>query len=113
MKVLYVENNHSFIAAVKREFFRGFEVRVESTIKGAMSAFESENFDLVLCDFDLDDGKGRVVVESIRKIDHEIPIIAVSSHAKGNDELLKAGANLQCPKMEFGRINAVIREVMK
>jgi DNA-binding response OmpR family regulator len=83
------------------------------SISAAHIAIRAGHFDLLLVDFDLDDGKGAELVQSLRSSGHPIVIIAVSARSEGNDALVKAGANAVCSKMEFDGIQGVIDTVMK
>lgn len=111
MKILYVENHPHFITAVRKEFLSGHEVFDFPTVAGALQAFGSGEYDLVLSDYDLDEGKGSELVAAIRGKNKLIPIIAVSSHDKGNAEMLEAGANAECSKMAFRELANVIQTV--
>lgn len=113
MKILFVENHEAFSKAVTKEFLHEHEVIVVVSNKEAISVFRSDIFDLVLSDYDLDDGKGDQVVSEIREVNSNIPIIAVSSHDEGNNAMLAAGANAICGKMKFRNINQVIEEILK
>ncbi|MCG7499705.1 response regulator [Vibrio sp. Of7-15] len=110
MNIFYVENHQAFIAAVKREFLLDHNIHVVGNVCSAKEEF-NDSYDLVLCDYDLDDGKGTEVITHIRKINSKIPIIAVSSHEKGNKLLVKAGANSICSKMEFRLLPNCIRKL--
>lgn len=70
---------------------------------------------MVLCDYDLDDGKGDEFVRECRGSTRTgrpcLPIIAVSSHETGNAALVRAGASAVCSKMEFERIGGVIESL--
>jgi len=79
----------------------------------ANQAIEQDVFDLLLVDFDLDDGKGDVLIRELRPAHNSVPIIGVSSHEKGNTALVKAGATAICSKMDFDGIQKVIDEVVK
>ena len=68
----------------------------------------SGGFELILSDYDLDDGKGEEFVRECRATNPRLPIIAVSSHDAGNAALVRAGATAVCSKMEFDRIQMVI-----
>ena len=48
-------------------------------------------FDLLLVDYDLDDGKGDVLVKELLASGNTTPIIAVSSHDEGNATLRPSG----------------------
>jgi DNA-binding response OmpR family regulator len=111
MKILYVENNRHFYEAVKKEFQSEHELHNEVSVTGAKASYESSSFDLVLVDYDLDDGKGDKVVIYIRARDQEIPILAVSSHEMGNRKMLSAGATSSCEKMKFRSISEQINNV--
>ncbi len=91
-----------------RQFLRGHRVTVIPTIQDAVAALSSSQFDLILSDFDLDDGKGDEFVCKCRTRFPHVPIVAVSAHDTGNTALLKAGASAVCGKMEFDRIEQVI-----
>jgi len=112
MKVLYVENHAVFASNVIREFLAQHTVKVSPSLSEARDALRSAEFDLLLVDFDLDDGKGDELVRELRDLGWEVPIIAASSHDQGNQALLRAGANAVCAKMDFGRIQNVIATVV-
>ena len=113
MNVLYVENNVHFYNAVKKEFFSEYKLSSVPTIREAIEELAENQYDLVLVDYDLDDGKGVVLVKEIRKTNNKIPIIAVSSHEEGNSEMLCSGANAYCKKLDFKNIISVIQGVLQ
>ena len=78
------------------------------SLSAARSSLASGTYDLVLSDYDLDDGKGEEFVRECRAAFPGLPIIAVSSHEAGNSALTSAGASAVCSKMEFDRIQQVI-----
>jgi DNA-binding NtrC family response regulator len=86
---------------------------VVPSLAAARSSLASGGFDLVLSDYDFDDGKGEEFVRDCRAIHPLLPIIAVSSHEAGNTALIAAGASAVCSKMEFDRIQQVIRSVQE
>lgn len=108
MKILYLENHAIFAAQVSREFLSAHRVAVVPSLSAARSVFTSGRFDLVLSDYDLDDGKGEEFVRECRATHPWLPIIGVSSHDAGNAALLAAGATAVCSKMDFDRIEKVI-----
>jgi DNA-binding response OmpR family regulator len=108
VNILYLENHSVFAEQVTRQFLRAHCVTVVPSLAAARSAFATGNFDLVLSDYDLDDGKGETFVRECRTTNPKVPIIAVSSHDEGNAALVAAGASAICSKMQFDRINEVI-----
>ena len=78
----------------------------------ARQSLAQEAFDLLIVDYDLDDGKGDEIVRMCRVLHPNVKIIASSSHDAGNTALVKAGASAVCGKMEFNRIQAVIESVV-
>ena len=108
MKILFVENHQVFAANVTRQFLSAHEVIVVPTIAEARKARSADTFDLVLVDYDLDDGKGDTFIREIRAAGDCIIIVGVSSHAEGNRALLRAGASAICSKMQFDGIQSVI-----
>lgn len=113
MKILYLENHAVFAEQVTRQFLKEHSVTVVPTIAAARGALTSGTYELVLSDYDLDDGKGDEFVRECRARHPALPIIAVSSHEAGNSALLRAGASAVCGKMEFNRIQEVINDLRK
>jgi len=109
VNILYLENHAVFAEQVRRQFLGAHRVTVVPSLAAARRAIASGGFDLVLSDYDLDDGKGDMFVRECRATEPRLPIIAVSSHEAGNAALVAAGASAVCSKMEFDRIQQVIR----
>ena len=112
MNILYVENHSVFAATVIRQFLSQHLVTLVPSKSAALLAMKSEKFDLLLVDFDLDDGKGNELVTMLRQAGNNTPIIGVSSHDDGNAALLKAGATAVCCKMQFDEIQAVMDSIL-
>jgi atypical dual specificity phosphatase len=111
MRILYVENHAVFAANVINQFLAQHAVTVASSLTEARRALEVGSFDLLLVDYDLDDGKGDALLNELRASGKAIPAIAVSSHEEGNLALLRAGAVAVCSKMQFDRIQSLIDTV--
>jgi DNA-binding response OmpR family regulator len=112
MKILYVENHHVFAETVISEFLSEHEVTVVPSLAGARRVFTTQKYNLVLVDYDLDDGKGVELVKEIRALNEKFPIIGVSSHQQGNEDMLRAGASAICSKMEFDQIQEILETVL-
>jgi len=108
VNILYLENHAIFAEQVTRQFLSPHRVIVVSSLSAARRTFASGDFDLVLSDYDLDDGKGEEFVRECRAAHPRLPIIAASSHDEGNAALVKAGASAVCSKMDFHTIQQVI-----
>ena len=108
MKILLVENHPHFTKAVVKEFLFEHDVVVAPSLTEAKARFSELEFDLFMSDYDLDDGKGDEFVRHLRAAGNRKPVIAISSHEKGNKAILEAGANTTCSKMSFRNINEVI-----
>ena len=104
MRILWVENHPRFVAVVRQQFLAGHELTVVPSIEAARAAADGGTFDAALVDFDLDDGKGDVLVRELRERFPGLAIVATSSHEEGNQALAAAGANAVCGKLEFDRI---------
>jgi len=104
MKILYVENHAIFAEQVCREFLSAHEVKVVSSIAGALEELIAENYDLAIVDYDLDDGKGDELVRICRFKHPTLKIIAGSSHEPGNAALVRAGASAVCGKMSLTKL---------
>lgn len=112
MKILFVENHARFAVITVKAFLSSHEVEVVPNMALAREALLANRFDAVLIDYDLDDGKGAELIADIQKQASRPIIIAVSSHAAGNDILLQAGADAVCSKMQFKDIEDVIAQAV-
>src|SRR5258705_5561473 len=104
MKILFVENHSIFAHQAKIHFLSAYQVTVVPSLSLARSSLAANQFDLLLIDYDLDDGKGEELVHELRKAGNKIRIIGVSAREEGNAALLHAGVDAICGKMEFNRI---------
>ena len=108
MNILYLGNHAVFAEQVARQFLAVHRVTVVPSLSAARSALASGSYDLVISDYDLDDGKGEEFVRECHAAHPSLPIIAASSHDAGNAALVRAGASAVCGKMEFDHIQEVI-----
>jgi DNA-binding response OmpR family regulator len=108
LKILFVENHSIFVRQVTNLFLSKHEVTVVPNLSEARSSLIFDHFDLLLVDYDLDDGKGATLVRELRDAGNKIRIIGVSAREEGNAALLQAGADVICSKMEFNRIEELI-----
>ena len=111
MRILYLENHAVFAANVIGQFLSRHSVTVAPSLADARRALDTGSFDLLLVDYDLDDGKGDALVKELYASSRPMLAIGVSSHDEGNAALLRAGAVAVCSKMHFDRIQSVIDSV--
>ena len=88
MKTLYVENHERFSRIVTEQFLAGHEITITPRMSEANALMEEEDFDLVLVDYDLDDGKGAEIAFRIVASESRSRVIAVSSRGDGNDFMM-------------------------
>ena len=108
MKILFVENHQVFAKIVVTQFLSHYEVTQVPTVTRAISLLQQNSYDLLLVDYDLDDGKGDQVVHMAKQLVPKPRIIGISSHERGNSNLRDAGADATCSKMHFAEIGSVI-----
>ena len=108
MKILFVENHSIFARQVVDCFLSAHEVMIVPDLLSARARLAADRYDVVLMDYDLDDGKGEELVRELRRAGNKIRIIGVSAREDGNAALLQAGADAICSKMNFDRIREVI-----
>jgi len=113
MRILYVENHAAFAETVRQKFLSQHLVKIVPSLSAAREQMHGNEFDLLLVDYDLDDGKGAELVREVRACANRIAIIGVSSHEEGNAALLQAGADAICSKMDFDQIQSVIEHIAK
>jgi CheY-like chemotaxis protein len=113
MQVLWVENHAVFARLAGRQFLSGHSITVVPSLAEARQALGGQDFDVVLLDYDLDDGKGVSLVPFVRQRPGRPVVIAASAHEAGNEALLQAGADAVCAKARFAMIEAVIAEAVQ
>jgi DNA-binding response OmpR family regulator len=92
MELLWVENHPQF-TRFARPFLAEYSVTIVPSLAAARAALGQTRFDMVLVDFDLDDGKGTELVRELVAGTGRPLIVATASHADGNTALLQAGAD--------------------
>jgi DNA-binding response OmpR family regulator len=108
MKILFVENHSVFAQQVITHILSAHQVTVVPSLSEARLSLAAKQFDLLLVDYDLDDGKGEELVRELRTAGNKIRIVGVSAREEGNAALLHAGVDAICSKMEFDRIQELI-----
>lgn len=108
MKILFVENHSIFAKQVINCFLSEHSVTVISSIAAARSDLTTNKYDVLLVDYDLDDGKGDELIHELRNQNSKLRIIGVSAHDRGNKALLEAGADAICSKMNFDHIQEIL-----
>jgi DNA-binding NarL/FixJ family response regulator len=108
MRILYVENHESFAKQVCKAFLGAHEVEITPTLAGARATITAGVWDVVLIDYDLDDGKG---IELVRELAAQRPrpyLVAVSAYEERNEAMKQAGADAACGKLQFSQIGSFL-----
>jgi DNA-binding response OmpR family regulator len=113
MKILFVENHERFAKLVVKKLLAAHNVIVVPSLQLARQELDKETFDVVLIDYDLDDGKGSTLVGELAHKTGRPYLIAVSSHMKGNNALLKAGVDAVCCKEEIAKIESMLNNLIE
>ena len=108
MKILFVENHSIFAKQVINCFLSAHQVTVVPSLAGAREHLNMNDYDVLLVDYDLDDGKGEKLIRELRARQSTLRIIGVSAHQRGNAALLEAGADAICGKMDFDKIQKIL-----
>ncbi len=108
MKILLVENHETFAAVVTEQFLAEHDVRIVASMFEARKILAHDSFEVLLVDYDLDDGKGAELVRELRSEGYAGRVYGVSSHEEGNAKIVAAGANGSLSKMNFHRIGALL-----
>ena len=111
MKILYVENHARFARIAIVSLLGAHDVEVQPSVAAALRALAAREFDALLVDYDLDDGKGDEVVRAAAQLEPRPRVIAVSAHEMGNAALVAAGADAVCGKLKFANIERVLAQV--
>lgn len=113
MNILFVENHARFARIATMQFLSVHQVTIAASLRDARNALANARFEAVLLDYDLDDGKGTELFETLRNLTPQPLIVATSSHHAGNTLLLDAGANAVCSKMAFQEIDTVLLNLLQ
>lgn len=111
MRILFVENHEVFSGLVTRKFLAAHEVQIVRTLREARGLLAASTFDLLLLDYDLDDGKGDELLAELNTERARPMVIGVSAYEHLNDALMRAGADAACGKLEFSQIESLIRSL--
>lgn len=119
-KILLVEDSDTIIIGIKYLLeTEGFEINIAKNIKDTYKILENENFNLILLDINLPDGKGFSICENLKK-NNDIPIIFLTARDEEKDivEGLDIGADDYVTKPFrnrelISRINNVLRRYEK
>lgn len=89
-KIVYVDNDTSYIVPLKTEFERaGFEVNCWDDAQKALDAISNQQVDLVICEVELPQMDGHKFFKKIRSIDafKSTPFIFLSSQKRVDDRI--------------------------
>jgi len=112
MRILFVENHHTFSSLVADKFLSAHEVLIVATLEHARLELSGDAWDVVLIDHDLDDGDGVELVRELDRLSQRPYIIGVSAYPHLNEALKNAGADTTCGKLDFAEIQAVLESLM-
>lgn len=94
-KILIIDDENDLRFVLKRFLSKhGYEVLEASSGKKALDLLRSNEVDLILCDFKLDDMDGDVVLKAIKEINATVPVIIITgySNIKTAVEVMRLGA---------------------
>lgn len=111
MRILFVENHETFSRLVADKFLASHEVRIVGTLVAARNALEEGPWDVVLLDYDLDDGKGIALAKELEGQSDRPYIVGVSAYDDQNEAMRQAGADAACGKLQFAQIEEVLRSL--
>lgn len=86
-RILIAEDEKAYSRALSLKLQNaGFEIEVAENGEEALVALKKSHFDLVLCDLIMPKMNGFVVLEEIKKLGLEVPIIVLSNLSQADDE---------------------------
>lgn len=94
-KVLLIEDQFPFLITALLKRYEDFDIVTAGDGVEAIEMFKVSDPDIILLDLRLPKLHGHVVLEAIRKIDKDLPVIVVSAFddKKARDESFRLGAN--------------------
>jgi DNA-binding response OmpR family regulator len=89
MKLLFVENHSVFANLTSKKLLSDSNVQIALSLTEARKMLKENSFDIILIDYDLDDGKGTELFDNIEFKDGFPIVIGVSAHQASNIALSK------------------------
>lgn len=112
VRVLVIEDEAYVREALVRQLLSvGAEVEAASDGDSGLAAFQSRGFDAVLLDLNLPGMSGNAVLEGIRKLDPEQPVVVLTGHVNQSDALERANAVLTKPVTRAALVEALTRSI--
>jgi DNA-binding NarL/FixJ family response regulator len=109
VRILFVENHETFARTVTEAFLPDQDVVLVSTLAEARRVVAArQDFDAILVDYDLPDGKGTDILAHLQAQRFRGRIVAVSSHGDGNRALIASGAHATCAKQDSRGIREML-----
>ncbi|WP_028950275.1 sigma-54-dependent transcriptional regulator [Sulfurihydrogenibium subterraneum] len=100
-KVLLIDDEESILKIIKTVLTKeGYEVDTAKSKSEALTKLNTNNYNLILSDYLLEDGTGIEILEAFRKKDSITPFIIITAYGSINGavEAVKKGANHYIPK---------------
>ena len=94
-KILVIDDDRDMCLLLKRFLSKhGFEIEDANTAKKAIELLETTEYDLVLCDFRLDNMDGKTMLIKIKEKYPHMPVIIITGYSdiKIAVEVMKLGA---------------------
>ncbi|MBN2636697.1 MAG: sigma-54-dependent Fis family transcriptional regulator [Prolixibacteraceae bacterium] len=96
MKKILIIDDDTFICEILKRHLQNnnYETEIAYNGKNAINHFNKSTFDLVLCDFRLPDTSGLEVMQQIRSVNQNVPVIIMTAYAdvRMAVKLMKLGA---------------------
>jgi DNA-binding response OmpR family regulator len=117
MKILIIEDDKTLAKNLKNVLIKdGFAVNTANSKEDGVAQLEINEYDCIILDINLPDGNGFEILESLRSIENQTPIIIATARGEVQDRIkgLNLGADDYIPKPInsnelIARIRAVIR----
>ncbi|QGY47680.1 response regulator [Maribellus comscasis] len=97
MKKILIIDDDTFICKILKKHLQNNNYAAEITYNGktGINLFQKDNFDLVLCDFRLPDISGLEIMQKIRSLKQDTPVIIMTAYAdvRMAVKLMKMGAS--------------------
>lgn len=97
MKKILIIDDDTFICEILKRHLQNnkYETEIAFNGKSALKLFKIKDFDLVLCDFRLPDTSGLELMQKLRSLKREIPVIIMTAYANVRMavKLMKLGAS--------------------
>ncbi len=115
--ILIVDDDNSIRGLLETHLTKlGYAIRTEENAAGLRRALQDEDYQTLLLDMQLPDGDGIALIEELREIEPDLPVIMISAHGSVERavDAMRLGAYDFCSKpIDFNRLMVSVKNAIE